>query len=159
MYQRIGWGDQKDAADVLNNIAVAYSLLNDYRRYLEYSLKSLATYEGLQLGDNKDLAQCLCEVAKAYAANNDAANELKYSLRALEMFENLTIANSNKEHGDYLKRCAVAYLRNGNPVMGLDMSMKALGEYERAGLGDIKERAECLQNLGVVILIMLITSF
>jgi hypothetical protein len=150
MYQKIGMGDKKDMADVLNNVAVAYSMLNDHKRYLEYALRAQQTYEALGLGDHQDVAQCLGEVSKAYGANNDTINELKYAILSLEMYEKLPLTNNNQERGDFLRRCAVANIRNNNLAMGIEMSLKALSQYERAGISDSKEKAECLQNMGVV---------
>ena len=79
--------DHPDFATSLNNLAATYSALGDFRKALEYHLKSLSIFEKVLPSDHPHLATAYNNVGYTYGELGQYPQALDYIKKSLSIFE------------------------------------------------------------------------
>jgi len=113
--------DVKREADAYFQIAEAFSLKGENIRALDYSLKSLKTYSGIN--DRTGMAQSYNACGKVYKLLGDYSTALDYHLKALRIYEDL---EDKKGIANSMIYAGIVYRNLGNSDIAMDYYDQAI---------------------------------
>jgi tetratricopeptide (TPR) repeat protein len=125
-------GNNADVANVFNNLALTYDMLEEFRKALEYKKKSYEMIKALYGdGDHSNVAIALNNIGLTYYKMGDYENVLQYYTKALAMLNRLHNGKDHKEIATLLNNIGSSYDSLGNYTEALESYNKSNEMYKR----------------------------
>jgi tetratricopeptide (TPR) repeat protein len=146
-----GRSDLEGEAACLGTAGIAYGLLGEYRKAIEYHEKSLAIQERLYAGrDHPNTAASLNNLGIAYRPLGEIRKAIEYYEKSLAMEEHLYAGRDHPDIAASLNNLGNAYYSRREYRKAIEHHDKALAMEERLYAGrDHPAIAQSFNNLGV----------